>query len=95
LIGYPKGDCYVRNAPEIPWYGYPAYLGTSIRALLHNTFPEDTLGFAQALLLGDTGLIDYETDTALKISGIRHIIAVSGLHVSILFSMIQTLTGKR
>ena len=95
LIGYPRGEIYHRIAPEIPWYGYPAYLSASIKGLLQSTFPEDTVGFAQALLLGDTSLIDYETDTAFKLSGIRHIIAVSGLHVSILFALISQLTGRK
>ena len=95
LIGYPRGEIYHRIAPEIPWYGYPAYLAAYIKGLLQSTFPEDTVGFAQALLLGDTSLIDYETDTAFKLSGIRHIIAVSGLHVSILFALISQLTGRK
>ena len=95
LLAYPKGEIYHRIAPELPWYGYPAYLAAYIRTLLQSTFPADTLGFAQALLLGDTSLIDYETDTAFKLSGIRHVIAVSGLHVSILFGLVHQITGKK
>ena len=55
---------------------------------LEAVFPADTLGFAKALLLGSTGDLRYETDVDFQISGIRHVIAVSGLHVSILFSVI-------
>lgn len=95
LTAYPRGEIYHRISTELPWFGYPAYIATSIKACIGEIFPEDTLGFAQALLLGDTSLIDYETDTALKISGIRHIVAVSGLHVSILFSLISTILGKK
>ena len=95
VLGYPKGSFQFRYAREIPWYGYPAYLAQQIRQNIHDTFPADTLGFAQALLLGDSSLIDYERDTALKLSGIRHIIAVSGLHVTILFSLVYTLTGRK
>ncbi len=95
LLAYPKGQTYYRFAPDIPWYGLPAQLAAQIRALLEKIFPEDTLAFAQALLLGDTQRIDYETDTAFKLSGIRHIIAVSGLHVSILFSLVYRVTGRR
>jgi competence protein ComEC len=47
-----------------------------------------------ALLLGDHSGLDYETETAFKVSGIRHIIAVSGLHVSILFALIYLMAGK-
>ncbi len=95
LQAYPAGEIYHRACPEIPWYGYPAYLSDSIKTLLHTAFPSDTLAFAQALLLGDADLIDYETDTAFKLSGIRHVIAVSGLHVSILFSLVYAITGRR
>ena len=95
VIAYPKGEVYHRVATKIPWYGYPAYLAATVRNLIQAAFPEDTLGFAQALLLGDTDLIDYETDTALKLSGIRHIVAVSGLHVSILFALLYRITGRK
>lgn len=95
LLAYPKGEIYHRVAPQIPWFGYPAYMASCIRDLVHKTFPADTLGFAQALLLGDTSLIDYETDTAFKLSGIRHVIAVSGLHVSILFGLVYYVTGRK
>ncbi len=95
LLAYPEGDVYTRSAPKIPWYGFPAYLAKQIQGLLDETFPMDALPFARALLLGDTSLIDYETDTAFKISGIRHVIAVSGLHVTILFSLVYQFTGRK
>lgn len=95
LLAYPKSDIYTRFAPKIPWYGIPAWLAEQIRQLLHTAFPADTLPFAQALLLGDTSLIDYSTDTSFKISGIRHVIAVSGLHVTILFSLVYQFTGRK
>ena len=95
VMAYPRGEIRHRVAPELPWYGYPAYFAMSIRQMLQAVFPADTLAFAQALVLGDTSLIDYETDTALKLSGIRHVVAVSGLHVSILFSLVYGITGRR
>lgn len=95
LMASARGRTYYRRTPDLPWYGYPAFWAQSIGAQLDCIFPEDTLGFARALLLGDTQLIDYETDTAFKLSGIRHVIAVSGLHVSILFSLVYALTGRR
>jgi competence protein ComEC len=62
---------------------------------VESAFPADTAAFAKALLLGDSSGLNYELDTAFKLSGIRHIIAVSGLHVSILFSLMYILAGKR
>lgn len=95
LIAYPRGAMQIAEADRIPFYGIPAYLSRQIHILLEENFDIDVLPFAQALLLGDTSLIDYKTDTALKLSGIRHVVAVSGLHVSILFSLVYTLTGRK
>ncbi len=91
---------YGEDVKRIPGTGrelrhFPARLRWKLSDILQNTFPADTRGFAKALLLGDDRDIDYETDTALKLSGIRHVIAVSGLHVAILFSFVYKLVAKR
>lgn len=95
LVAYPKGHMQVTYTDQLPWYGYPAYVRQSVSGMVSKVFPTDVAGYARALLLGDGDGLDYETDTAFKVSGIRHIVAVSGLHVSILFSLIFLLTGKR
>lgn len=80
---------------KTPWLAYPAMVRQTVMDTLTSALPEDAAGFAAALLIGDTEGIDYETDVAFKLSGIRHIIAVSGLHVTILFSLLYVLMGKR
>lgn len=74
---------------------FPVLMRKRIQGILDSAFSEDTRGFAKALLLGDTSGLDYETDTALKISGIRHVVAVSGLHVSIFFAALEALTLRK
>ena len=95
LLGYQTGEVTIEECEALPAKYYPAYLRLRLQALLEELFPADTAGFARALLLGDSTGIDYETNTAFKLSGIRHIIAVSGLHVSILFSVVYVFAGKR
>ena len=95
FVAYPEKEVTVTAARELPLYAYPAVMRRAITDRLQALFPEDVSGFARALLVGDTEGIDYETDTAFKISGIRHVIAVSGLHVSILFSLVYFFTGRR
>ena len=73
----------------------PARARRKIAAILDIGFSRETTSFAKALLLGDTSGLDYATDTALKVSGIRHVAAVSGLHVSILFALISVITLRR
>lgn len=95
LLAYQTGDIRIDEAQDLSLRDYPAYLRMRITELLEDTFPADVSAFAKALLLGDSTDLDYETNTAFKVTGIRHIIAVSGLHVSILFSLIYTLFGKK
>ncbi len=95
LTGTDGVDIKVFTPDKLPISCWLAWVRTEITGLLDSTFPEDTLAFARALLLGDTSLIDYETDTDLKISGIRHVVSVSGLHVTILVSLLMLLLGRR
>ncbi len=95
LLAYQADDITVKETDALPLRYYPAYLRLRITSLLEQCFPKDTAAFAKALLLGDSGDIDYETNTAFKVTGIRHIIAVSGLHVSILFALVYLLAGRK
>lgn len=73
---------------------FPRRMAQRMKNILRKCLEED-YPFAQSLLLGDSSELDYETKTALTVSGIRHVIAVSGLHVAVLYLLIQRLTlGK-
>ena len=93
LLGYQRGETVISSDRADKFY--PAMLAKQIKDRLFTLFDADVFPFTQALLLGDGTLLNYETETALKISGIRHIIAVSGLHVTILYSLIQVLTFRK
>lgn len=95
LILYQKGELRRDREDRLTWRDRVAVLGRAIRENLENSFPEDTEPFAKALLLGDTRDLDYETNTAFKVSGIRHVVAVSGLHVSILFALLSAVTFRK
>lgn len=95
LYAYEAGHISLTGTEKTPLRFYPVILRHGLLELMNSLFPEDTAGFAKALLLGEDSGIDYATDAAFKISGIRHIIAVSGLHVSILCGAIYFVTGRR
>ena len=95
LLAYQRGDITRTFAEAEFWKDFPATIRQSILELIEKLFPPDSSAFAKALLLGDTLDLSYSTDTALKVSGIRHVVAVSGLHVSILFSAVYFLSGRR
>ena len=95
LLAYSKGEIAADYNVQMPMKYYPAKLRREVIDVLNAVFPTDTVGFARALLLGDSTGLTYEENTAFKISGIRHVIAVSGLHVSILFALVYILSGRR
>lgn len=95
LSASPEGDLTVTKAEEKSLRYFPAFVRKWICDTLDRTFPEDTVGFARALLLGDSSKLSPDVDDDLSRSGIRHIIAVSGLHVSILFSLVYVLTDEK
>ncbi len=95
LLVYADEDVVLHSDDQVPIKYFAPLLRRRILNAVDSIFPADTLAFARALLLGDTSKLSYETDTSFKLSGIRHVIAVSGLHVSILFSLVYMLVGKR
>ena len=95
LLFYPESELNILQTEQIPAKYYPAVLRRTLLAYIDGAFPADTACFAKALLLGEKSDLPYEISTAFKISGISHIIAVSGLHVSILFAIVTLITGKR
>lgn len=95
LLAYADDKMIIQKADVVPGKYFPALMARNIKNTIDRTFPSDASGFARALLLGDGSKLSYQEDTAYKVSGIRHIIAVSGLHVSILFSAAYALAGRK
>ena len=95
LIAYGRSEMQVTQIAKTPVKYFAAEARYKILTRLDALFPEDTAGFARALLLGDSSKLTYEQDSAFQTSGIRHVIAVSGLHVSILFSVIYVFGGRQ
>ena len=95
ILGYQRGSISVRKSTATPPRLLPAVLRRNIECTIDRIFPEDTSFFARALLLGDRTDMGYELNTAFKVTGISHIIAVSGLHVSMLASAVYLLAGKK
>lgn len=95
LLAYPKGEISVQYEDAKPVKHFAPRLRQEILALLDTVFPGDTASFAKALLMGDTYDLPYETATALRVSGVYHIVAVSGLHVSILVALVCMVCLRR
>ena len=94
LLAYPRGDSVAADGePELR--DRPAMWANRLKGIIGESFPEDTFAFARALLLGDKSSLSWEQSREFSLSGISHIVAVSGLHVSILFGFLGMVLGKR
>ena len=95
LLAYPRGDAELLPPEELKLRDLPALWAERLKEIIERSFPEDTFAFAKALLLGDKSDLSWQQSREFSRSGISHIVAVSGLHVSILFGFIGMVTGKR
>ncbi len=94
LLAYAQDDPYHQQVETVPAKYFPVVFRKMLRDKILDVFPEDTAPFAMALLLGDDTLLSFREDASFQLSGIRHVIAVSGLHVSILFGIVYLICGK-
>ena len=94
LLAYQRDELTVSDG-EASRLDQAAMLRRKILETLEEVLPPDTAMFAKALLIGDTSDLDYETKTDFTVSGIRHIVAVSGLHVSILFGLLSVFSLRK
>ena len=95
LLAYQRGDAEIQDGVETKLRDLPARWRKGLLEIIEGSFPADAAAFARALLLGDKSGLSYEQRTDFGVSGISHIVAVSGLHVSILSALVAMMTGKR
>ena len=95
LIASADRDWQAEPAEKTPLWALPAWFGRALKESVAACFPEDTGPLVTALLTGDKSGLPEGEYSALRRSGLAHVIAVSGLHVSFLAGFITTLLGRR
>lgn len=95
LVAKARSAVQISPAGATPVRLFPVFCAHALQQKIAELFPADTAGFLTALLTGRRTELDYQRQTQLSIAGIYHIVAVSGMHVSILLGMILLLCGSR
>jgi len=81
----------VKKVERTEWAIWLENIRNYINAKINRDFSEDTKGIAEALITGDKGQIPlYVRDNYAK-SGIAHILAISGLHITMIAGLIYFL----
>ena len=97
LLAYLDGGIEKTGRWQFSFLHAPMYLNSALKNTISEIFPDDVSGFETALLTGDTALLykDKELNNAMGVSGIMHVVSVSGMHVAFLVGMVRSITGRR
>ncbi len=93
LLAYPEEGLSRAGRWEHAWVYFPKVLAARLAGTVAALWPEDAAPLVQGILLGVRGDLDADiaaTD-ALGVSGIYHVVSVSGFHVSVLAGMLGLL----
>ena len=67
---------------------------SALRSTLFDNLDYDTAAVCYGMLVGDTSFIDENELQAFRFGGIAHIFAVSGLHIAIIFGIVNFICKK-
>ena len=80
------------TAPGTP--SLPIRLRYWLQQRLDTLYRGDAAALLRALLTGDRSQLSYAIENDLSVAGMRHAVAVSGMHVSMLLAMISLVCGR-
>ncbi|MGN1003168.1 MAG: DNA internalization-related competence protein ComEC/Rec2 [Oscillospiraceae bacterium] len=97
LRGRVTGDCEKTGRWALAFLCFPKELARAVKEQADACFPADVAPLMKALLTGDKS--DYyrqdSLSTAMSVAGLSHIVAVSGMHVAFILSVLSLATGRR
>lgn len=96
LRGYVQSEVIVLKRAENPWRYFPKILCQRVKELCDSLFAPNTAPVMKALLTGDTGDLRRNTEaySDMRVAGVLHVVAVSGMHLVVLMAMLELFLGK-
>lgn len=95
LMGFQLGQLKIEKAEKLPLSLWPTYVAQQFQNKIREIFPDDAQGFALALLTGERSELTYGQKNDLSLSGLSHVVAVSGMHVSLLVGLVLFFFRRR
>lgn len=88
------GRLDVQRPEHIPIRYWPAAYAKSLKTAIDGAFPADAAPVVRALVTGNRDHLTDEFTTSLERTGLSHTVAVSGMHLAFLASLLTLLMGR-
>ena len=88
------GRLEVERLTRVPPQYFAAWASRALKTGIDAAFPEDVAGFVRALVTGNRDNLTDEFTTSLERAGLSHTVAVSGMHLAFLASLLTALLGR-
>lgn len=88
------GRLEIQHPEQIAPQYFAAWASKALKAGIDAAFPEDVSGFVRALVTGNRDNLTDEFTTSLERAGLSHTVAVSGMHLAFLASLLTALLGR-
>jgi competence protein ComEC len=88
------GRLEVERPTRVPPQYFAAWASKALKTGIDTAFPEDVAGFVRALVTGNRDNLTDEFTTSLERAGLSHTVAVSGMHLAFLASLLTALLGR-
>ena len=95
LVASTYGGVVVSSPDRPPVSVWPSYVAQRIHSAIHQFFPTDVAPLAQALATGEQSELSGSFQSALRRSGLSHVVAVSGMHVAAIMGALNWLPWRR
>lgn len=95
MLAYPQGEWEITAQDNVLYF--PRRIENFIERMTDTLFPEDVRAFEKALLTGEKGDLykDAALNRAISHSGLAHVVAVSGMHVSFIVGLIMLSASRK
>ncbi len=94
-ILFAENDAMIFRADKVPFKYLHKTLRFKIQEKIRKLLPEKEGGFLNALIVGDKTDLTEEIKEEMRITGLSHTIAISGMHVSFLVGLLVLLFGRK
>lgn len=88
------GRLDVRRPERIPFRYWPAVYAHSLNASIDRAFPEEEGALVRALVTGNRDHLTDQFTSSLERTGLSHTVAVSGMHLAFLASLLTLALGR-